>query len=87
MNKDSPEYIGWLLATNDRAVERALVCLYNRQTIDEQLSEDTKHRNGRGFSAGEGNLHGEVGSWWKAFEWAMAFGCERNGIQVHWSIG
>ena len=39
-----------LLSTNDRAVERALVLLYHRQTRDEQASQSTTHRNGRGFT-------------------------------------
>lgn len=38
-----------LLATNDRAVARALIVLTARQTIDEQISENTKYHNGRGF--------------------------------------
>lgn len=38
-----------LLATNDRAVGRALIVLRNRQTADERSSEQTKHLNGRGF--------------------------------------
>ena len=38
-----------MLATNPRAVGRALVVLKNRQTADEQIQETTKYRNGRGF--------------------------------------
>ena len=38
-----------LLAANDKAIGRALVVLSNRQTIDEQQTETTKHLNGRGF--------------------------------------
>jgi hypothetical protein len=38
-----------LLANNDRAVGRALIVLRNRQTADEQRTEQTKHQNGRGF--------------------------------------
>lgn len=38
-----------LLATNDRAIGRALIVLRNRQTEDEQVNENTKYRNGRGF--------------------------------------
>lgn len=53
MDTCSAEYIGYLLATNDRAVERALVLLYKRQTIDEQSSKETRHKNGRGFNAGD----------------------------------
>ena len=38
-----------MLATNDKAVARALVALNARQTSDEQTSEHTKYDNGRGF--------------------------------------
>lgn len=38
-----------MLTTNDRAVMRALVVLNARQTNDEQASQQTKNRNGRGF--------------------------------------
>jgi hypothetical protein len=38
-----------LLATNPRAVGRALIVLRNRQTADERSEEHTKYRNGRGF--------------------------------------
>lgn len=40
-----------LLQTNDLAVERALVALYDRQTQDEKRDSDTKHDNRRGFRA------------------------------------
>ena len=39
-----------LLEKNDRAVERALVVLYDRQTEDEKRADDTKHHNNRGFT-------------------------------------
>lgn len=45
-----------LLLTNDRAVARALVVLYNRQTADEQVSEDTRHLNGIGFTGADGGV-------------------------------
>lgn len=38
-----------LLATNDKAIARALVVLNERQTEDEKRSEETRHLNGRGF--------------------------------------
>lgn len=38
-----------LLKNNDRAIARALVVLNQRQTADEQATEDTRHRNGQGF--------------------------------------
>ena len=39
-----------LLRTNPKAVERAIVRLYNLQTQDEQASDDTKHHNSVGFA-------------------------------------
>lgn len=63
MEKNTPEYIGWLLTTNDRAVERAIVCIFNRQTADEQVAEDTRHRNGRGFSAGDAKKGTYMAKW------------------------
>jgi len=45
------ENIQHLLATNDRAVERALVQIYYRQTDDEKNVHMTKHSNGVGFTA------------------------------------
>jgi hypothetical protein len=45
------ESIQALLLRSDKAIEHALVRLYARQTLDEQASDDTKHRNGRGFTA------------------------------------
>ena len=45
-NKDS---IVKLLKTDDRAVARALLVLNERQTQDEQATENTRYLNGRGF--------------------------------------
>ena len=42
--------INELLLRNDRAVERALLVLLARQTDDEVTSQETRHRNSRGFS-------------------------------------
>jgi thymidylate synthase len=43
------DYIVNLLQTNDKAVGRALVVLTARQTSDEQVSEQTRYLNGRGY--------------------------------------
>ncbi len=45
----SKEYIVNLLKTDDRAVARALLVLNERQTQDEQASENTRYLNGMGF--------------------------------------
>ena len=49
-----------LLRANDRAVERAIVAIYDRQTQDEKATLDTKHQNGRGFRAN----HASKGSYY-----------------------
>jgi hypothetical protein len=40
-----------LINSNDRAVERAMVAIWERQTADEQATQDTRHHTGRGFAA------------------------------------
>lgn len=45
------QQIALLLATSDKAVERAMVVSYSRQTQDEQSAQQTKHSNGQGFNA------------------------------------
>ena len=43
------EAIVKLLETNDKAVARALVVLYEHQTTSEQATEETRYQNGEGF--------------------------------------
>lgn len=45
-----------LLATNDRAVERAIIVLFERQTSDEQNLETTREKNGVGFTGVDGEI-------------------------------
>lgn len=40
-----------LLLNSNRAVESAIVALYNKQTLDEKHSEETRHSNKIGFNA------------------------------------
>lgn len=61
--KDSPDYIRYLLTMKDAAVERAIVAIYNRQTTDEQNSEDTKHLNGIGFTGADARLGSYYAKW------------------------
>lgn len=63
MAKNDPNYIKWLLTMNDRAVERAILAIYNRQTYDEQVSSDTKHSNGIGFSGADARLGTYYAKW------------------------
>lgn len=50
------ELIVKLLETNDKAVCRALVVLYNRQTVTEQSLQTTSEANGRGFTGFDGKI-------------------------------
>lgn len=49
--KEREEKVKHLLLTNDKAVLRGVVAIYNRQTLDEKASEITKHTNSQGFCA------------------------------------
>lgn len=48
-----------LLATNDRAVERAIVQLYRRQLADEQQAHATMHDNGMGYNSADARVCSE----------------------------
>ena len=54
--KWSREQLNALLLRNNKAVERALVLLYERQTADEQIGECTVHANKVGFSGIDGEI-------------------------------
>lgn len=57
------EQIVNLLNTNDRAVERALVAIFNRQTQHEQSSETTDLNNGVGFGAFDAKTGTYLAKW------------------------
>ena len=57
------QQIGALLASNDRAVERAMVVIFQRQTPDEQQAAHTSHNNGRGFSAFDAKMGTYYARW------------------------
>ena len=54
------ESIRALLQRSDKAVERAMVVLHERQTCDEKAASVTRHTNQRGFSA----AHAHRGSYY-----------------------
>lgn len=45
------EHIQYLLATSNKAVERALLQIYNRQTAYEQRAQEAQVHNNAGFTA------------------------------------
>lgn len=50
MKQYSIEQIKDLLKNNDKAVERAIVAIFNRQTESEKTTESTVEKNGVGFN-------------------------------------
>lgn len=52
-NKES---IQVLLATNEKALLRAIVKIFENQTTDEQISETTHHDNGIGFTGCDAHI-------------------------------
>lgn len=57
------ERVRILLASNDKAVERAIIALYRRQTLDEQNDGETRYSNGVGFSGAHANLGSYCARW------------------------
>jgi hypothetical protein len=52
-----------LLESSDAAVERGIVALWKRQTLDEQQASDTKHNNGIGFCSWAARNGSYYASW------------------------
>lgn len=52
----TPDEIKTMIATNDKAVARALLALLDRQTADEQASQTTSHSNGQGFTGADAEI-------------------------------
>jgi hypothetical protein len=50
------EIIAALLVNNDKAVYRALIVLFERQTADERDAGETNHLNGMGFNGRDANF-------------------------------
>lgn len=63
MSKVTISQIKYALLSNDRAVEKAMVLLYHRQTVDERSTSSTKHTNGRGFKASDAKLGTYYARW------------------------
>ena len=52
-----------LLQSNNRAVERAILAIFARQTEDEKSTESTRHENSRGFSAADARTGSYMARW------------------------
>ena len=57
------EEIRNLLISSDKAVERGILAIYDKQTSDEQNVGDTRHLNGIGFSGAHANPGSYYARW------------------------
>lgn len=55
-----------LLMSNDKAIARAVVVLNERQTADEQRSEDTRYLNGEGFTPADARMGSSMAKFFTA---------------------
>lgn len=62
-NKWTVESIVTLLQSNDRAVERGILAIYNRQTQDEKSTDTTRHTNNVGFSGADASRGSYYARW------------------------
>lgn len=67
--KETTEKILELLRTNDGAVVRALMRIYERQTQDEQRREDTNKHNDIGFTIHDARLYTRFAKQWVERQW------------------
>lgn len=65
------------------AIGRALVHLFNRQTEDEKSSNDVRHDNRRGFTAGDARKGSITAKYYiknkKLLDWQIDLWLERDG--------
>lgn len=57
------EAITQMLTSSNKALERAVVAIYERQTYDEQVSEQTTHLNGVGFNGVDAGYLSYIARW------------------------
>ena len=80
------ESIAHLLRTNDLAVERAMVVLYERQTHDERASSTTSHDNKRGFTCAHASKGSYYARWVKSGRHLTGYHLERaRKIALHYT--
>jgi len=69
--------------TGMHAIGRALVHLFNRQTDDEKASNDTRHDNARGFTAGDARKGSITAKYYlrhrRLTDWQIRMWLERDG--------
>lgn len=69
MKKWTKDEIKSLLESNNVAVIKGLIRIYELQTSDEQSAEYTKYNNGVGFSGFDGDFMTSVAKWFLKMGW------------------
>lgn len=75
-----------LLATNDKAVIRALLVIYDRQTEAEKAVGVTKEDNGIGFSGCDAEILSSFAEWYKSkgFLTPKQLAISKNKLKKYW---
>lgn len=75
-----------LLAENDKAVARALLLVYARQTASEQAAEATTEHNGVGFAALDAEILSSFAKFYKraGFLTAKQMAVARKKVMKYW---
>jgi hypothetical protein len=80
----TPATIKALLDRSDKAVERAVVAIYQRQTSDEQDVGETRHHNGQGFASCHAHLGSYYARWILSGRHLTGHHLERARRMVRW---
>lgn len=62
----TPEEIKALLGESDKAVARAILAIYNRQTEDEKIVKETSAANGVGYSGVDANFMSSLAQFYQS---------------------
>lgn len=57
------------MATNDKAVERAVIRIWENQTLDEKSSGTVTHDNGIGFTSADSTFLTSIAQWLLRSSW------------------
>lgn len=81
------EEIQALIERNDAAVSRALMVVWSNQTKDEQVSLQTKHENGIGFTGRDAEWLSDIALKWQRWgRWASQkqLNAVRKAMKKYW---
>ena len=79
-------FIKYKLSTCKAWAQKALVVIYNNQTVDEKNEERTKYSNGKGFSGCDSEILSKLAKWYiaKGFLTGRQLGIVQKRIPKYW---